>query len=174
MNPVIRTPSEESTEIRKVLDSYEPDARHLIEILHRIQERLGYIPGEAIEATAKFMGVPATRVYGVATFYNSFRFVPPGRHHIKVCMGTACHIKGGQAILDVWENKIGITDGQVTEDREYSLERVACIGCCAMAPVCVVDDDIRGNMMTSNVDGYLLKFEMERRAEKKRSGDEED
>ncbi|MFC1888408.1 NADH-quinone oxidoreductase subunit NuoE [Thermodesulfobacteriota bacterium] len=174
MSRAIRTPSEEITEIRKVLNGYEPDRRHLIEILHRIQEKLGYIPAAAIEETARFIGIPATRAYGVATFYNSFRFVPPGRHHIKVCMGTACHIKGGQAILNVWENKIGITDGQVTEDREYSLGRVACVGCCAMAPVCVVDDDIRGNMMTSNVDGFLLKFELERRGEKKPGGDESD
>ncbi len=161
-------------EIKKILGLFKPNRRHLIEILNRIQEKLRYIPVEAIEETARFMGVPESTVFGVATFYNRFRFVPPGRHHIQVCMGTACHIKGGRAILDVWENKLGVQEGMVTEDREYSLDRVACIGCCAMAPVSVVDEKIQGHMMTSNVDGFMLKFEMERAAaEKKREKENE-
>ncbi len=139
-------------------------------LLQAVHDRLGYLPGVAMAEIARAIGISETNVYGVASFYNHFRFVPPGRHPIKVCMGTACHIKGGQAILDVWKHKLGIDEGEVTADREHSLDRVACVGCCAMAPVMLVGDKVEGHAMPSRVDGVLLAHELEQ----KRTPEEKD
>jgi NADH-quinone oxidoreductase subunit E len=109
------------------------------------------------------LGIPAVDVYGVATFYNQFRLHPPGRHQIKVCMGTACHMKGGNIILDHWERRLDIRVGQTTPDREFGLERVACVGCCTLAPVTVVDDTVHGKMTPTKVDGLLFAFGLARR-----------
>ena len=105
--------------------------------------------------------VSLASVYGVASFYNQFRFVPPGKYPVKMCMGTACHIKGGDNILHVWETKLGIREGGVTEDRLFSLDRVACVGCCAIAPVTLVGEDVHGTMMPTKVDGILLAIDRE-------------
>jgi NADH-quinone oxidoreductase subunit E len=112
--------------------------------------------------TAKFLDIPESEIYSVATFYNQFRFVPPGKHHLKVCLGTACQIKSGRIILDSWERELDIKEGETTADREFSLERVACVGCCAMAPVTVVDDSIEGKVSPTRVKGILLSFELEK------------
>lgn len=135
---------------------------HCIALLQAVHDRLGYLPEAAMGAIAGALGLSETNVFGVATFYNQFRFVPPGRHPIKVCMGTACHIKGGQAILDVWKHKLGIGEGDVTSDREYSLDRVACVGCCAIAPVMLVGDEVEGKVLPTRVDGVLLGHRLAR------------
>lgn len=161
-------------QITEILRSSGKERKNLIPLLQEIQARLGYIPREAMQAVGKFMGIADTTVYGVATFYNQFRFIPPGKHHIKVCLGTACHIKGGNIILEAWERKLDIKEGEVTPDREFSLERVACVGCCALAPVSVVEDTvegeetIEGKMMPTRVDGILLSFELEKKKKDKR------
>jgi NADH-quinone oxidoreductase subunit E len=111
---------------------------------------------------ASFLDAPGSEVYSVATFYNQFRFVPPGKHQIKVCLGTACHIKGGKIILDSWQRELDIEEGETTPDREFSLERVACVGCCAMAPVSVVDDQVEGTISPTRVKGILLSFEQKK------------
>ncbi len=114
---------------------------------------------------AKAKGISPATVFGVASFYNQFRMIPPGKYPVKMCMGTACHIKGGSAILKVWETKLGIREGEVTKDRLYSLDRVACVGCCAMAPVAVVGEQVHGRMMPTTVEGILLAVELaEKRA----------
>ena len=105
-------------------------------------------------------------VFGVATFYNQFRLSPPGKHPIKVCLGTACHMKGGRIILEAWQRRLSIKVGEVTPDREFSLERVACVGCCAMAPVTVVEENVEGKVSPTRVDGILLSFELEREKDK--------
>ena len=145
-------------------------------LLQAVHDRLGYLPRVAMAEIARAIGISETNVFGVASFYNQFRFVPPGRHPIKVCMGTACHIKGSQAILDVWKHKLGIDEGEVTVDREHSLDRVACVGCCAMAPVMLVGDKVEGHAMPSRVDGILLAHELEQKRnleERKESGKSE-
>jgi NADH-quinone oxidoreductase subunit E len=163
-------------QIVKILSPFKKERKNLIPILQEIQRKLGYIPREAMEEIGRFMGIAETTVYGVATFYNQFRFVPPGRHHIKVCLGTACHIKGGNIILEAWERKLDIKEGEVTPDREFSLERVACVGCCALAPVSVIKDTvedketIEGKMMPTRVDGILLSFELEKKEKDKKEG----
>jgi len=111
---------------------------------------------------ASFLDTPESEVYSVATFYNQFRFVPPGKHQIKVCLGTACQIKGGKIILDSWQRELNIEEGETSPDREFSLERVACVGCCAMAPVSVVDDRVEGTISPTRIKGVLLSFEQEK------------
>lgn len=134
---------------------------NLIPILQMIQNRYAYLPVEAIKKAADYLGMEPCEVYGVATFYNQFRFSPPGRHPIKVCLGTACHVRGGDIILENFERKLGIKEGETTDDREFSIERVACVGCCALAPVAVVGDLVQGRMAPSKVEGIILGFRLE-------------
>ena len=127
-----------------------------------IQERHAYLPPEAIKIVAEHLKIPICEVYGVATFYNQFRFHPPGRHPIKVCLGTACHVRAGDIILENFERKLEIKDGETTPDKEFSIERVACVGCCALAPVAIVDDTVHGRMAPSKVEGLLLRIQIEK------------
>jgi NADH-quinone oxidoreductase subunit E len=153
------------------LPEFGKERGSLIPILQMIQQRHAYLPGEAIRMVADYLGMAACEVYGVATFYNQFRFSPPGKHPIKVCLGTACHVRGGDIILENFERKLGIKEGETTEDREFSIERVACVGCCALAPVAVVGDLVQGHMAPSRVEGVILGFEIERqKAQKERDG----
>lgn len=143
-------------EIEALLHNQDADRQSLIGLLQKVQGHFGYLPRRAMLEVARIKAVPASRVYSVASFYNQFRFVPPGRHPVKVCLGTACHIKGGEAILKVWESRLGISEGETTPDRLFSLERVACIGCCALAPVNVVGTRIEPHMTPMRVEGILL------------------
>ena len=111
---------------------------------------------------AEFLNIPDIDVYSVVTFYNQFRLTPPGRHSIRVCLGTACHMKGGYITLDAWKRRLAISRGETTPDREFDLDTVACVGCCTMAPVTVVDDKPQGKVEPTKVDGILLAFERER------------
>ncbi len=143
-------------------EEFEKHRGNLIPILQMIQEKYSYVALESIRMTAEYLGLEVCDVYGVATFYNQFRFIPPGKHPIKVCLGTACHVKAGDIILENFERKLGILDGETTPDREFSIERVACVGCCALAPVALVEDVIHGHMAPSRVEGILLGFELEK------------
>jgi NADH-quinone oxidoreductase subunit E len=136
---------------------------NLIPTLQKVQHELGYLPREAMLEVARFLDIPAIDVYGVVTFYNQFRLNPPGRHSIRVCLGTACHMKGGYITLDAWKRRLKIDRGQTTPDREFDLDTVACVGCCVMAPVTVVDDKPEGQVEPTKVDGILLSFERERK-----------
>ena len=156
-----------SEDIALQLTPFEKNRNHLIPILQMIQERHRYLPPGAIRMVAEHLGIAACEVYGVATFYNQFRFNPPGNHPIQVCLGTACHVRGGDIILESFERKLGIHDGETTTDREFSIERVACVGCCALAPVAVVDKTVHGHMAPSKVEGLLLGFQIEKDKEKR-------
>ncbi len=150
-------------ETRKILKRFGRKRGNLIPILQRVQGRLGYLPREAMREIAEFLGIPDIDVYGVVTFYNQFRLTPPGRHSIRVCLGTACHMKGGYITLDAWSRRLGVDSGETTADREFDLDTVACVGCCTMAPVTVVDDRPEGKVEPTKVDGILLAFERERK-----------
>jgi len=115
--------------------------------------------------------VPEMDVYSVVTFYNQFRLNPPGRHSIRVCLGTACHMKGGYITLDAWKRRLGIGPGETTADREFDLDTVACVGCCTMAPVTAVNGKPEARVEPTRVDGLLLSFERERQKEGKKIGD---
>jgi NADH-quinone oxidoreductase subunit E len=134
----------------------------LIPILQLVQDALGYLPPEAIGLVAVHLQISAAEVFGVATFYNQFRFSPPGRNPVKVCLGTACHVKGGEIILENFERRLQIREGETTADREFSIDRAACVGCCALAPVAVVGDTLHGKMQPSKVEGIVLRVKIEK------------
>lgn len=155
------------------LTELEKKRGNLIPILQMIQERHTYLPSGVIKMVAEHLKIAPCEVYGVATFYNQFRFHPPGKHQIKVCLGTACHVRGGDIILENFERKLEIRDGETTPDREFSIERVACVGCCALAPVAVVDETVHGHVAPSKVEGLILGFQIEKeREERQKKRDE--
>jgi len=126
-----------------------PDA--LISILQAVQEDFGYLPPEALATVARHARVPRSRVYGVASFYSQFRFHPVGRHRVAVCRGTACHVGGARMILEELERTLGIAEGETSDDKEYSLETVACIGCCGLSPCISVNDDVSAKLTPKKV-----------------------
>jgi NADH-quinone oxidoreductase subunit E len=149
-------------ETERVLKRFSKKRGNLIPILQGLQRELGYLPKEAMAGVARFLDIPEIDVYGVVTFYNQFRLNPPGKHSIRVCLGTACHMKGGYITLDAWKRRLKIDRGQTTPDREFDLDTVACVGCCVMAPVTVVDDEPQGQVEPTKVDGILLAFGREK------------
>ena len=138
------------------------DRSKLIPILQLVQQKFAYLPAAAIHLVADHLNISSSEVYGVATFYNQFRFNPPGKNPVKVCLGTACHVKGGDIILENFERKLEIKEGQTTPDREFSVDRVACVGCCALAPVVVVGETVHGHMQPSKVEGLVLRTRIEK------------
>jgi len=149
-------------DLRNGLRRFEGARSNLIPILQMLQERYQYLSPAAMKLVAAHLNISTVEVYGVASFYNQFRFHPPGKHQIQVCMGTACHVRAADVILENFERKLGIKEGQTTPDREFSLERVACVGCCALAPVAVVDRQVQAGMQPSKVEGILLGFQIEK------------
>jgi len=144
-----------TTRVDEILESYTGVKAELIPILQQVQQAFGYLPEEAMSRIAKFVDVPECTVFGTATFYTQFKFVPAGRNIIKVCRGTGCYVKGAPRILEEIEKVLGIKDGETTPDLEYTLETVACFGSCALAPVMVVNDRVYGRMTTDKVKKIL-------------------
>jgi NADH-quinone oxidoreductase subunit E len=134
----------------------KPD--NLIAILQEIQERHGYLSEDALRTLSKLTGVSENEIYGVATFYAQFRFQPPAEHTIHVCQGTACHVRGGHQLLHDFEERLSIKAGETTPDGKFGIERVACVGCCALAPVVLVDGQVRAGMKPKMVRGLLSKL----------------
>ncbi len=149
------------------LETFPKKRGNLIPILQMVQKKLAYLPSPALAMVAEYLGISANDVIGVATFYNQFRFKPPGRNPIKVCLGTACHVKGGDIILENFERKLEIREGDTTPDKEFSIERVACVGCCALAPVAVAGETLHGRMQPSKVEGLVLRIRMETQKKQK-------
>ncbi len=147
---------------REILERLKNREGTLIPILQQIQEALGYLPSPAMVEAARFLSIPEIDVYSVVTFYNQFRLTPPGKHSIRVCMGTACHVKGGHITLEAWQRRLKIEPGETTPDREFDLDTVACVGCCAMAPVSVVDKKIEAKADPTRVDGILLSYQLQK------------
>ncbi len=142
-----------------ILSHYRGDKDELISILQEAQEGFGYLPLEVMQAIANFLGLSASTVYAAATFYAQFKFKPTGKRMVKVCRGTACHVRGGARILREVERLLGIKPGETTPDLECSLETVACIGVCALAPVLVVGDRVYGLMNSKKVEQLFQKGE---------------
>ena len=147
---------------RVILEGIARKRENLIPILQRIQEEFGYLPPYVMLEVAQFLNIPEIDVYGVATFYNQFRLTPPGKHSIRVCMGTACHVKGGHITLAAWQRRLKIGPGETTPDREFDIDTVACVGCCAMAPVTVVDKKVEAKADPTRVDGILLNYQLQK------------
>jgi NADH-quinone oxidoreductase subunit E len=133
----------------------------LIPMLQAVQRTLGFLPEGALLEIARMMGIPAASVFGVATFYSQFRFNPVGRHIIRVCTGTACHVRGSHRILNDVSKRLHIGPGQTTSDRLFTLQTVACFGACALAPVVVVDESVNGRMNSSKILGIVEKMDSE-------------
>ena len=118
----------------------------LVSILQKVQELTGYLQPDSIRQISRWLKISENEIFGVATFYAQFRFHPPGEHHIKICLGTACHVRGGEQILETAKLRLGIETGETTANGKYDLERVACLGCCALAPVATFDDKTYSQM----------------------------
>ncbi|MEW6742477.1 MAG: NADH-quinone oxidoreductase subunit NuoE [Planctomycetota bacterium] len=137
----------------------------LIPVLHELQEAYGYLPEKAIARLSEMSGVSPNEIYGVATFYARFRFSPPGEHTIHTCLGTACHVRGGHQILAEFEQRLGIRAGEVTPDGLFDLKRVACVGCCALAPVAVIDGTVHSRLTQQKVRGLIKRYSREAKEE---------
>ncbi len=157
--------------LSEILKSDSDVYKNLVTVLQEVQKRFGFLPETAMAEIAKHFDLSPANVYGVATFYNQFRFVPPGRCHVQVCMGTACHIKQGGLVLDQWKRKLEIEEGGRTEDGEFSIERVACVGACTLAPVCIVCGDVVPYMSPTKVDGIILQHQIQRQQEEQGAQD---
>jgi NADH-quinone oxidoreductase subunit E len=147
--------------IREILSQYGKDRSRLIPILQKVQQVFGYLPRIAMQEVAFHLGMKDVQVFGVASFYNHFRFTPLGKHPVQMCMGTACHMVGGGLVLEALERTLDIKVGGITEDKEFSLDRVACIGCCGLAPVMVIGEKIYPKMSPTKVDEALVNLKME-------------
>lgn len=148
-----------SGEVERLLGDYERARQNLIPILQHVQHELGFLSEEAVNQVADYLGLSENDVFGVATFYTQFRFTPPGRHCIKVCQGTACHVRGSGLIVEEFGRRLGIAPGETTEDLKFSLERVACYGSCALAPVVVIDDDVHGRMNAKKAEKLIEELD---------------
>jgi NADH-quinone oxidoreductase subunit E len=146
------------SKITAILERYPANHGSLIPVLQDIQEDFGYLSEEAVEELARLMDISANEIYGVATFYTQFRFNPPGRHTIQSCQGTACHVRGGRQILNELEQRLGITAGQTTADGQFDLQRVACLGCCALAPVVAVDGKVYAQVTAKKIPSVLSQY----------------
>lgn len=145
-----------------LLERYAGDAMELIPILQQVQGVFGYLPEPAMQKVARFLNIPESSVFGVATFYEQFRFTPMGRTKITVCRGTACHVRGAQQLIETVEKTLGIEEGETTEDQEFTLETAACIGCCALAPCVMINDDVEAKLTPKKLKGFIEQKEDEK------------
>lgn len=155
-------------QLKKILSVFEEGKKgSLISILQRVQEELGYLPENALNEIAWFLRVPPSQVFSVATFYAHFYLTRRGDHLVRVCQGTACHVRGAREVLEMAQYRLGIKTGQTTEDYKYSLERVACVGSCALAPIMLIDDTVYAQITTKKVVEVLAN---NKDGEKKKEG----
>jgi len=145
--------------IYQIIEKYGKKESGLISILQDIQKDKGYLPEEALSIVASEVKVPLSRLYSLATFYNVFSLVPRGRHTINVCLGTACHVRGGARLLDKLKRDLQIEPGETTQDKRFSLEAVRCVGCCGLAPVIVIDGNFHGKLNQKKLDKVLKNYE---------------
>ena len=156
--------TEKEEQLSHILERHRGERNGLIPILLEIQKEFGYLPKEAMLGVAKFLGMKPIDVWGVTTFFNQFRLTPLGKNHVKVCMGTACHLAGGRVVLEALERELSIKVGETSADGHFSLERVACIGCCMLAPVAVIKDKIYPKMSPFKVEESLIPYRQEEQA----------
>jgi len=148
----------ESQKVKSFISKYSNEKKALLSILQDIQEEYNYLPKEALINVSKILDIPLIDVIGVATFYSSFSLKPRGKHIITTCLGTACHVKGGPKILNEFERKLNITAGSTTADKQFTLETVACLGCCAIGPVVEVDGNYYSKTTIKTVNSILKKY----------------
>jgi len=145
--------------IDAILSRYSRKLDELIPILQDVQREFGYIGPESVKKISRYLRISENQIYGVSSFYAQFRFTAPGRNSIKVCLGTACHVRGGATLLEMLERGLEITCGQTTPDGRFDLERVACLGCCALSPVVQINKDIYSRMTVNKLMELLKAYE---------------
>ena len=141
-----------------ILKKYEGQKGSLIPILQDVQDLYNYLPRKALEYIAEKTGNPISAIYGVVTFYSQFHLDPRGRNIVRVCQGTACHVRGGKTILETMEKALGVKAGHTTPDARFTLETIACLGACGMAPVMQINDDTHGRLTTDKLAGILARY----------------
>jgi NADH-quinone oxidoreductase subunit E len=149
----------EAIDIGAIADRYHRDPSRLQSILQDIQAKQNWLPRESLLEVSRALDVPLSRVFSIATFFNVFSLTPRGRHKISVCLGTACHVKGGNRILERIERDLDIKEGETTEDSRFTLETVRCIGCCSLAPAIVVDGDTHGRLSQDKLKKTYKEYE---------------
>ena len=145
-------------EAKEIVAAIGSEPEFAIPLLQEIQRRHSYLPEDLMEAVAVESGIPASRLFGVATFYSQFRFTPQGKHLIRICKGTACHVAGAEMLSSSISDDLGIAEGETTEDLMFSLESVACLGCCSLAPVVMIDDEIYGKLSPKKIKEILKGY----------------
>jgi NADH-quinone oxidoreductase subunit E len=148
----------EVSHIDGVIKQYRGKESAILAILQDIQVKEKYLPKEALEYVSQKMGIPLVHIFRIATFYNALSLKPRGRHKIDVCLGTACHVRGGNKILEKVERDLGISVGETTKDKRVTLESVHCVGCCSLGPVAVIDGDVFGRLSQEKVPGLLREL----------------
>jgi NADH-quinone oxidoreductase subunit E len=155
------TNADEKEAIERILLNYREENGNIISILQDIQDHYNFLPSYVLNLISRELKIPLSKIYSVATFYTQFSFNEKGKHIITVCDGTACHVKGGPLLADYIITQLGIHPGETTKDRIFSLEQVSCLGCCAIAPVMILDDKIHGSLTVRKVNNILNKIKKE-------------
>jgi NADH-quinone oxidoreductase subunit E len=148
----------EAAKIDKIIKQYRGQESAILAILQDIQSGDKYLPKEALEYVSQKMSIPLTNIFRIATFYNALSLKPRGRHKIDVCLGTACHVRGGNKIMEKLERDLGVSVGETTKDKRFTLESVRCVGCCSLGPVVVVDGKVFGRLAQDKVPALIKEF----------------
>ncbi len=149
---------EKMEDLDAIIDHHRNQQGGLIPVLHETQELFGYLPEEAQKKISEELNVPMAEIYGVATFYSRFTLKPRGEHTISVCLGTACYVKGAQAVYERLQKELNVKPGDTTEDRKFTLMGTRCLGCCGLAPVLTVDEDVYGRLTPDDIPDILGKY----------------
>lgn len=144
--------------IKEICASFNNNPGDLINVLHKAQDHFGYLPVEVQKVVAECLGIPATRVYGVVSFYSFFTMKPKGKYAISVCLGTACYVKGGEKLLDALKSELKINEGEVTPDGKFSIDVLRCVGACGLAPVMTINGKTYGRLVAENVKDILAEY----------------
>lgn len=145
-------------ELKAYIEEWKSQPGNLIMVLHRIQEEYGYVPRSIAFEVAKILDIPLAKIYGVITFYHFFKLKKPGEHNIQVCMGTACYLKGAEDLISELETLLGVKVGETSSNGKFSLEAVRCVGCCGLAPVMMVGEEVFGKLTSDKLPEVLAKF----------------
>jgi NADH-quinone oxidoreductase subunit E len=148
----------ENLEVDTIIKQYKGKESAILAILQDIQSKKKYLPKEILEQVSQKMQIPVTHIFRLATFYNALSIKPRGRHKIDVCLGTACHVRGGNKIIDKLKRDLGIPVGETTKDKRFTLESVRCVGCCSLGPVAVVDGKVYGRLTQDKIPALLKEF----------------
>lgn len=158
METKVKEPTQELLDFIRQVQKRPYPASHLISVLHKAQELYGYISNQSIDLIAQQMQTPTAHIWGVVTFYHYFRLQPPGSHQIQVCLGTACYVKGAAEVLEAFKEQLGIDVGQTTPDGLFSLQEARCLGACGLAPVCMIDQKVYGQLDRKKVAQIVNDF----------------